>query len=331
MSKLMDNIRAKAATLGKHIVLAEGEEARIVKAAIRIRDEGIAKITLLGNPDVVARVAEGADLTGINVVDHKNSHDFPRYAALLYELRKSKGLTLEAAEKLTQDPLYYGVLMIKAGDADGMVAGSICATGDVLRPALQIVKTAPGIKTVSSCFVMSLPEGSPYGDDGVMVFGDCAVNPMPDANQLADIAIASADNAAKLAGIQPRVAMLSFSTKGSAKHDVVTKVQEATALVKAARPDLMVDGELQLDAALVPSVGQLKAPGSPVAGKANVLIFPDLQAGNIGYKIAQRLGGAEAVGPVCQGFAAPVNDLSRGCSVQDVVDVVAITALQSIK
>ena len=331
MSKLMDNIRAKAATLGKHIVLAEGEEARIVKAAIRIRDEGIAKITLLGNPDVVARVAEGADLTGINVVDHKNSPDFPRYAALLYELRKSKGLTLEAAEKLTQDPLYYGVLMIKAGDADGMVAGSICATGDVLRPALQIVKTAPGIKTVSSCFVMSLPEGSPYGDDGVMVFGDCAVNPMPDANQLADIAIASADNAAKLAGIQPRVAMLSFSTKGSAKHDVVTKVQEATALVKAARPDLMVDGELQLDAALVPSVGQLKAPGSPVAGKANVLIFPDLQAGNIGYKIAQRLGGAEAVGPVCQGFAAPVNDLSRGCSVQDVVDVVAITALQSIK
>ncbi|MBQ9145745.1 MAG: phosphate acetyltransferase [Clostridia bacterium] len=331
MSKLMDNIRAKAATLGKHIVLAEGEEARIIKAAIRIRDEGIAKITLLGNPDVVARVAEGADLTGINVVDHKNSPDFPRYAALLYELRKSKGLTLEAAEKLTQDPLYYGVLMIKAGDADGMVAGSICATGDVLRPALQIVKTAPGIKTVSSCFVMSLPEGSPYGDDGVMVFGDCAVNPMPDANQLADIAIASADNAAKLAGIQPRVAMLSFSTKGSAKHDVVTKVQEATALVKAARPDLMVDGELQLDAALVPSVGQLKAPGSPVAGKANVLIFPDLQAGNIGYKIAQRLGGAEAVGPVCQGFAAPVNDLSRGCSVQDVVDVVAITALQSIK
>lgn len=331
MSKLMDNIRAKAATLGKHIVLAEGEEARIIKAAIRIRDEGIAKITLLGNPDVVARVAEGADLTGINVVDHKNSPDFPRYAALLYELRKSKGLTLEAAEKLTQDPLYFGVLMIKAGDADGMVAGSICATGDVLRPALQIVKTAPGIKTVSSCFVMSLPEGSPYGDDGVMVFGDCAVNPMPDANQLADIAIASADNAAKLAGIQPRVAMLSFSTKGSAKHDVVTKVQEATALVKAARPDLLVDGELQLDAALVPSVGQLKAPGSPVAGKANVLIFPDLQAGNIGYKIAQRLGGAEAVGPVCQGFAAPVNDLSRGCSVQDVVDVVAITALQSIK
>jgi phosphate acetyltransferase len=331
MSKLMVNIRAKAASLGKHIVLAEGEEARIIKAAIRIRDEGIAKITLLGNPDVVARVAEGADLTGINVVDHKNSPDFPRYAALLYELRKSKGLTLEAAEKLTQDPLYYGVLMIKAGDADGMVAGSICATGDVLRPALQIVKTAPGIKTVSSCFVMALPEGSPYGDDGVMVFGDCAVNPMPDANQLADIAIASADNAAKLAGIQPRVAMLSFSTKGSAKHDVVTKVQEATALVKAARPDLMVDGELQLDAALVPSVGQLKAPGSPVAGKANVLIFPDLQAGNIGYKIAQRLGGAEAVGPVCQGFAAPVNDLSRGCSVQDVVDVVAITALQSIK
>lgn len=329
MSKLMESIRAKAAAKQKHIVLAEGEEARIIKAAVKIRDEGIARITLLGNPQAVKAAVPEADLTGIEIIDFLQADVRDKYAQLLFELRKAKGLTLEDAYRLIRDPLYFGVLMVKAGDADGMVGGSVRSTGDVLRPALQIIKTAPGIKTVSSCFIMCLPEGSPYGQDGVMVFGDCAVNPMPDAQQLADIAIASSASAKDLAGIEPRVAMLSFSTKGSAKHDVVTKVQEATTLVKAAAPDLMVDGELQLDAALVPSVGQLKAPGSAVAGQANVLVFPDLQAGNIGYKIAQRLGNAEAVGPICQGFGAPVNDLSRGCSVQDVVDVVAITALQS--
>ena len=327
MSKLMQSIRAKAAALKKHIVLAEGEEERIINAALKIRDQGIAKITLLGNPDVVKAKVD-ADYTGIEIVDFKACADRDKYANMLYEIRKAKGLTIEDAYRLINDPLYYGVLMVKAGDADGMVGGSVRSTGDVLRPALQIIKTAPGIKTVSSCFIICLPEGSPYGQDGVMVFGDCAVNPMPDAAQLADIAIASAESARVLCGIDPKVAMLSFSTKGSAKHDVVTKVQQATAMVKEAAPDLCVDGELQLDAALVPTVGNLKAPGSTVAGQANVLIFPDLQAGNIGYKIAQRLGNAEAVGPICQGFAAPVNDLSRGCSSEDVVDVVSITSLQ---
>ena len=329
MSKLMDEIKEKAALLYKHIVLAEGEEERIIRAAEMITAKKIARLTLIGNPDVIKAKCPDARLDGVEIVDPATSPKTKEYAALLYELRKSKGMTLEQAEKLALDCSYFSVLMIKAGDADGMVSGAVHSTGDTLRPALQIIKTAPGISTVSSCFIMCLPEGSAYGEKDVMVYGDCAVNIDPNEDQLADIAISTAETAATIAGITPRVAMLSFSTKGSAKHDTVTKVQNATAKARAKAPDLALDGELQLDAALVPEVASLKAPGSTVAGRANVLIFPDLEAGNIGYKLTQRLGGAEAIGPICQGLAAPVNDLSRGCIAEDVVGVVAVTAVQA--
>lgn len=328
MNDLLNTVREKAKVLKKTIVLAEGEEPRIISAAAKIQAEGIAKIVLIGDPKVIAAKCPGANLDGVKIID-LNKIDIEPYAQVLYELRKSKGMEMDKARKLAKDPLYFGVLMVKRGEADGMVAGSVNATGDVLRPALQIIKTAPGIKTVSSCFIMLLDKDSKYGENGVMVFGDCAVNPNPDSSQLADIAMASADTATAIAGILPRVALLSFSTKGSAKHELVDKVTAALELVKSARPDMQVDGELQADAALVPTVADLKAPGSTVAGKANVLIFPDLQAGNIGYKLVQRLAGAEAIGPICQGFNSPVNDLSRGCSSEDVVNVVAMTALQS--
>ena len=329
MSKLMDEIKAKAAKLNKHIVLAEGEEERIIRAAEIISAKKIARLTLIGNPDVIKAKCPDAKLDGVTIVDPATSPKTKEYAALLFELRKAKGMTFEQAEKLALDCSYFSVLMIKAGDADGMVSGAVHSTGDTLRPALQIIKTAPGISTVSSCFIMCLPEGSKYGEKDVMVYGDCAVNIDPNEDQLADIAISTAESAVKIAGITPRVAMLSFSTKGSAKHDTVTKVQNATAKAHEKAPDLALDGELQLDAALVPTVAALKAPGSTVAGKANVLIFPDLEAGNIGYKLTQRLGGAEAIGPICQGLAAPVNDLSRGCVAEDVVGVVAVTAVQA--
>ena len=325
---IIDKIKAKAKADIKHIVLPEGEEIRNVQAAIMIRDQGLAKLTLLGNPAKVKEVAAGADLTGIDIIDPADSDKAPLYAATLYDLRKAKGMTEEEAAKKVADPMYYGIMMVKLGDADGLVSGAIHSTGDMLRPALQVIKSKPGMKTVSSCFLMECPDKS-FGDNGVMIFSDCGVNIDPDAEQLANIALGAADSARSLAGMEPRVAMLSFSTKGSAKHDNVTKVQEATRIAKEMAPDLMLDGELQLDAAIVPSVGELKAPGSTVAGKANVLVFPDLQAGNIGYKLVQRLAGAEAYGPVLQGIAKPCNDLSRGCSVEDIVATVAITAAQA--
>ena len=327
MNDLLKTVREKAKSLKKTIVLAEGEEPRIITAAAEVQAQGIAKVVLIGNPEIIKQKCPSVKLDGIKVID-LNKTDVEPYAELLYELRKAKGMDMDTARKLAHNPLYFGVLMVKRGEADGMVAGSVNATGDVLRPALQIIKTAPGIKTVSSCFIMCLDKNSKYGENGIMVFGDCAVNPNPDSQQLADIAIASADTAVAITGITPKVALLSYSTKGSAKGELVDKVTAALDIVKAARPDLSVDGELQADAALVPTVAELKAPGSSVAGKANVLIFPDLQAGNIGYKLVQRLAGAEAIGPICQGFNMPVNDLSRGCSSEDVVNVVAMTALQ---
>ena len=325
---IIDKIKAKAKSNVKHIVLPEGEETRNAQAAAIIAAEGLAKLTLLGNPEKVKEAANGASLEGVTIIDPANSEKCAEYAATLYELRKAKGMTEEKAAALVKDPMYYGVMMVKAGDADGLVSGAIHSTGDMLRPALQIIKSKPGIKTVSSCFLMECPDKS-YGDDGIMIFADCAVNIDPTAEELANIAIGAADSARALANMEPRVAMLSFSTMGSAKHDNVTKVQEATRIAKEMAPELALDGELQLDAAIVEKVGQLKAPGSKVAGHANVLVFPDLGAGNIGYKLVQRLAGAEAYGPILQGIAKPCNDLSRGCSVEDIVATVAITAAQA--
>ena len=323
---IMEQLKEKAKLAKQRIVLPEGTEPRTVEAAKIITKEGLAELTLLGNESTIR--AQIKDFPQIHVIDPQNSPLFDEYANTFYEMRKEKGVTLEKAVATMKSPLFFGAMMLKKGKADGMVAGAISTTGDTLRPGLQIIKTLPGISVVSSCFLMICPNKN-YGENGILLFGDCAVNPVPTAEQLAAIAISTAATAKALIGMEPRVAMLSFSTKGSAKHELVDKVTEAYALVKQQAPDLLCDGELQADAALVESVGKLKSPGSPVAGKANVLIFPDLQAGNIGYKLVQRLAGAEAIGPICQGMAKPINDLSRGCSVEDIVNVVSITALQA--
>ena len=331
---LLEEIKAKAAARKKTIVLCEGEDKRVIEAAAKITKEGIAKIVLIGNAEECKKVAPEVDLTGVTLIDPLTSEKTAAYANILFEARKAKGMTEEQAKEQAKDRTMFGALMLKAGDVDGYVSGACHSTANTLRPGLQVVKTAPGIKTVSSCFIMIAPEGeNKYNPDGVAVFADCAINIEPDAQQLADIAVSSAKTAKAIAGIEPRVAMLSFSTKGSGNDDKffksVPKVQEATALAKEMAPDLALDGEFQFDAAVAPEVGQLKAPGSKVAGHANVFVFPNINAGNIGYKIAQRFGGYMAIGPVCQGFARPLNDLSRGCNVEDIVATVAVTALQA--
>lgn len=328
--ELIDQIKYKARNLHRRIVLPEGTEIRTLKAAEIVLKEKLAELILLGNPLKIKEITEkeGIDIKGAAVVDPSSSPKRESYAEKMAEIRKDKGLTVEEALKLLNDPLYYGCMMIKAGDADGELAGAINATGDVLRPAFQFIKTLPDVSIVSGAFFMIF-ENKTIGDNGILVFADCAVNPDPDDKQLAEIAVTTARTAIKIANIEPRIAMLSFSTKGSAKHNLVDKVVSATKIAREMAPELMIDGELQLDAALVASVGQLKAPGSKVAGNANVLIFPGLESANIGYKLVQRLAGAEAIGPVLQGMAAPVNDLSRGCSVSDIVTMIAVTANQA--
>lgn len=330
--ELIEQLIARAKNNKQRIVLPEGTEERTLKAANQVLTDGVADLILLGNPEEIRSLAKEWGLGNIEkatIIDPENHPKKEEYAQLLCELRKKKGMTIEEARKLVVDPLYLGCLIIKAGDADGQLAGARNTTGNVLRPALQIIKTAPGITCVSGAMLL-LTHAPECGDNGVLVMGDVAVTPVPDANQLAQIAVCTAGTAACVAGLNPRVAMLSFSTKGSAKHEVVDKVVEALAIAKQMAPNLQIDGELQADAALVPSVGASKAPGSEVAGRANVLVVPSLGVGNISYKLVQRLGHATAVGPILQGIARPVNDLSRGCSVDDVYKMIAITANQAI-
>jgi phosphate acetyltransferase len=329
---LIDQIKENARKNKQRIILPESYEERTLKAADRLLQDGIAEIILLGKPQDIQKQAAGLGLKNIGkatLIDPLTNEKRETYAKMMTELRKAKGLTMEQAFEQLNNPLYFATVMIKYGDADGEVAGADNATGDVLRPAFQYVKTLPGISVVSGAFLMFLKDKE-YGDNGLMVFADCAVHPNPTDRELAEIAVATAKTTRSIAQIEPRIAMLSFSTKGSASHEMVDKVVNATRIAKEMSPGIKIDGELQADAAIVASVGLKKAPGSEIAGKANVLIFPSLESGNICYKLVQRLGHAEAIGPILQGMAAPINDLSRGCSVEDIVDLVAITANQAI-
>ena len=340
----VDELLQKSKAANKTIVLCEGEDKRVVDAASKIVKEGIAKIILIGSDADIKSSGSTADLSGVTVIDPATDANADKYAELLFKAREGKinkktgqpeyADVAAAKAAILKDHTMYGALILKAGDADGFVSGACHSTANTLRPGLQVIKTAPGYKTVSSCFIMVAPEcGNKYIPEGVCVMGDCAINIEPSAEELSDIAIASAETAKKIAGIEPRVAMLSFSTKGSGNDDKffqsVPKMQEATKLAKEKAPDLALDGEFQFDAAVAPEVGQLKAPDSKVAGHANTFIFPNINAGNIGYKICERMGGWMAIGPICQGFAKPLNDLSRGCSVEDIVATVAVTALQA--
>lgn len=330
---LVQQIIERAKSNKQRIVLPEATEERTLRAADMVLRDGVADLILIGNPDEIHALAAKWGLDNIGkatLIDPLNNPKSEEYAALLAELRKKKGMTIEQARELVKDPLYLGCMIIKTEGADGQISGALSTTGDTLRPALQIIKCAPGISCVSGAMLL-VTNNEQYGENGVLVVGDVAVTPMPDASQLSQIAVCTAQTAKSVAGFaEPRVAMLSFSTKGSAKHEVVDKVVEATRLAKELDPALKIDGELQADAALVPSVGEKKAPGSDIAGKANVLVFPCLEVGNISYKMVQRLGNAEALGPILQGIARPVNDLSRGCSVDDIYKMVAITACQAM-
>jgi phosphate acetyltransferase len=331
MSNVMDGIFAKARAAGKTITLPEGEDCRVVNAANEIAKQGLAKVVLLGREDKVHEAAKecGVNIADLTIVDPATSPDRDDYIQSFYELRKNKGISLDKAAEIVSDPMYFGVMMVHKGKADGQVSGAAHSTADTVRPALQILKTAPGISIVSSFFAMIVPDCE-YGENGLFIYSDCGLVIDPSAEELAEIAITSAMTMRTLFGFEPRVAMLSFSTKGSARHASADKVIKATEIAKAKAPDLAIDGELQGDSALVKWVGEKKAPGSPVAGRANVLIFPDLSSGNIAYKLTERLAKAEAYGPVLQGVGKPVNDLSRGCDTNDIVNVAAITAVQAL-
>ncbi|MBE7062476.1 MAG: phosphate acetyltransferase [Ruminococcaceae bacterium] len=330
MSKFLDRIIERAKTDKKTIVLAEGEDIRTIRAAAQVLEKGIANIIILGDEVEMDKMAagEGLNISAATKINPAKAENLQKFATELYELRKAKGMTEEQALETVKNNLYYGVMMVKLGFADGMVAGAVNSTSNVLRPCLQILKTAPGTKLVSAFFVMVVPDCE-YGEKGAFIFADSGLNEDPDAEAVSEIAISSAKSFRTLIEAEPKVAMLSYSSYGSAKSPLVDKMQQATALAKEKAPELALDGELQLDAAIVPEIGQSKAPGSPIAGQANVLVFPDLNAGNIGYKLTQRLAKAEAYGPITQGIAKPVNDLSRGCSAEDIVGVVAITCVQA--